>query len=64
MKEPGAWFADRDEPGEEFAPGSLWRAWLQCDGFVLHLEGTAFATEADCLDFIRENCLGATLLDD
>jgi hypothetical protein len=57
------WFAERvpdDDP--DFNPGFPYRATLQLSGFVVTTQGPWFATEADCLDFIRDDITGKGLL--
>lgn len=48
------WFADRVDDSD--AP---WRAFIQLNGCVDNLD-TGFRTEADCLDYIRDEILKAT----
>lgn len=57
------WFAEEipdDDP--DFNARWPYRAVLQLPGMVVTTTGHWFATEADCLDFIRDDILGKGLL--
>lgn len=60
---PGeGWFADLDEDEPPDSP-ARWRPYLQIAGCCLPLRAW-FATEDDCLDFIRSSVVGQGLLDE
>lgn len=57
------WFVERvrdDDP--DFNPRWPYRATLQIRGGGASLDGFRFATEAECLDFIRTDVIGKGLL--
>jgi hypothetical protein len=58
MYETG-WFAEEctDAPHAGFT----WRAVLQLPGLVVPTDGLWFDTEAECLDFIRDDIIGQGL---
>jgi len=54
------WAEDDQEEGIVHKYASwTWRPVLQCDGFVVTCDGPWFATERECLDFIRTEILHA-----
>ena len=61
---PPFWFADQLGPDDaSHQPGrERWQAFLQVDGMVCPVE-PKFLSEADCLDFIREQILPAGVCD-
>lgn len=59
MSERRGWFADIDGEAE---PGYPWQPCLQLDGMCLSF-GVWFATEHECVDFIKSNVLGRDLLE-
>lgn len=50
----GWWYADYDEDGDDATP---WRPGLQLDGMVMTCDGPWFATEQDCLEFLRDTVI-------
>ena len=60
MSSPTGWFADIDK---DAAPAAQWVPCLQAEaGMCLHFFGIWFTTEAACLDFIKREVIGQTLL--
>lgn len=59
MNDYVGWFAERvpdDDP--DFEPRWPYRATLQLPGFIVTTQGPWFATETECLDFIRQDIIG------
>lgn len=56
------WFADLANE-EDRDPRWPWQPFIQTDACCFPLR-VRFATEADCIDFIRRNIAGRGLLDD
>lgn len=53
----GWWFAEQDPDEDGGALKYPWRPVLQLDGMVMRCDGPWFATEQDCLEFIRDNVI-------
>ena len=52
------WWAEWDE---RYSGTYRWRPVLQCDGFTVTCDGPWFATERECLDFVRREIVGAAV---
>jgi hypothetical protein len=59
MSSPRGWFADIDRDAE---PNYPWQPCLQLDG-ICHSFQVWFATEAECVAYIKEQILGRGLLE-
>lgn len=53
----GWWFATHCDESAGGLPDHPWRPMLQLDDTALFLDGVWFATEQDCIDFVRDNVI-------